>query len=88
MPEPQHIPGWIRVRVAQAPDGDQQVATFPPNGAAWMLPPEETLAYAFALIAVARNLFPDPVQLDAAAIRAYGSHGPLSAGAQPRRLGA
>jgi hypothetical protein len=65
------MPGRLRIRVAQTPDGDRQVATILPNGATFMLPPETALAYAFAMLTIARGQFPGPAHLDAAVLRAY-----------------
>jgi hypothetical protein len=63
--------GLLRVRQAQTPDGDRQVVTLLPGGAQFMLPASETLSYAFALLMVARGLYPDPAALDAAVTAAY-----------------
>jgi hypothetical protein len=63
--------GMLRVRVAHSPDGDQQVMTLLPNGARFLLGPAESLAYAFAILMVARDLFPSKQALDAAVPEAY-----------------
>jgi hypothetical protein len=63
--------GLLRVRAAHTPDGDRQVATLLPNGARFLLPPAEALAYAFAVLVVARDLFPSKDALDRAVPEAY-----------------
>jgi hypothetical protein len=68
--------GMLRVCAAVTPDGDRQVLTALPNGAQFMLAPAEALAYAFAVLTVARNLFPSKDALDRAVPEAYDrSHG-------------
>jgi hypothetical protein len=63
--------GLLRVRAANTPDGDWQVLTVLPNGAQFLLSPAEALTYAFAVLMVARSLFPDQAALDAAVPIAY-----------------
>jgi hypothetical protein len=63
--------GLLRVCAAHTPDGDRQVVTVLPNGAQFLLPPAEALTYAFALLQVARDLFPSKAMLDAAVPEAY-----------------
>jgi hypothetical protein len=63
--------GLLRVCAAVTPDGDKQVATLLPNGAQFLLPPEAAMSYAFALLQVARDLFPSKEQLDTAVPAAY-----------------
>jgi hypothetical protein len=63
--------GMLSVCAAHTPDGDRQVLTVLPSGAQFLLPPAETLAYAFALLRVARDLFPTKAELDAAVPAAY-----------------
>jgi hypothetical protein len=63
--------GLLGVRAAHSPDGDRQVLTLLPNGARFFLPPAEALAYAFAVLMVARDLFPSKGALDAAVPDAY-----------------
>jgi hypothetical protein len=63
--------GVLRVSAAQTPDGDRQVMTILPNGAQFFLPPAEALTYAFALLTVARDVFPTKESLDAAVPAAY-----------------
>jgi hypothetical protein len=57
--------GALRVCAAHTPDGDRQVLTVLPNGAQFSLGPAESLAYAFAVLQVARGLFPSKAELDA-----------------------
>ena len=71
MPESRRMTGLLRVRAAHTPDGDLQVATLLPNGARFLLPPAEALAFGFALLATARDLFPSQAALDAAVPKAY-----------------
>jgi hypothetical protein len=63
--------GWLRVCAADTPSGDRQVATMLPNGAQFLLPPAEAMAFAFAVLTVARDLFPSKAELDAAVPEAY-----------------
>ena len=63
--------GMLRVCAATAPDGSRQVGTILPNGAQFLLPPADALAYAFAVLATARGLFPSQEALDAAVPHAY-----------------
>jgi hypothetical protein len=62
--------GWLRIRVAHTPDGDRQIMTVLPNDKRFFLPPKEAMAYAFALLTVARDLIPQ-AELDAAVTSAY-----------------
>ena len=73
MPEPrtQRMTGMLRVCAAHTPDGDKQVLSILPNGARFLLPYPEALAYAFAVLAVARDLAPSKAALDAEVIAAY-----------------
>jgi hypothetical protein len=63
--------GALRVCAAITPDGDRQVMTVLPNGAQFTLAPGEALSYAFAVLAVARDLFPSKDALDRAVPAAY-----------------
>jgi hypothetical protein len=63
--------GMLRVCAANTPDGDRQVMTVLPNGAQFLLAPAEALTYAFAVLTVARDLFPSKAELDAAVPEAY-----------------
>jgi hypothetical protein len=63
--------GMLRVRAAHTPDGDRQVMTILPNGARFLLPYQEALTYAFALLITARDLAPSKAELDAAVPVAY-----------------
>jgi hypothetical protein len=69
--------GMLRVRAAHTPDGDLQVATLLPNGARFLLPPAEALSYAFAVLMVARDLFPSKEALDRAVPAAYDASAAL-----------
>ncbi len=71
MREPRRMTGALGVRAATAPDRSRPVATILPNGAQFMLPPVEALAYAFAVLSCARDQFPDKETLDAAVPDAY-----------------
>jgi len=70
MRDPQRMTGMLRVRAAKTPDGDRQVATLLPNGAQFLLPPAEAMAYCFAVLMVARDLIPK-AELDITVTRAY-----------------
>jgi hypothetical protein len=63
--------GLLQVRAAYTPDGDQQVMTALPNGVRFFLSREDALAYAFAVLAVARDQFPVKAELDAAVVVAF-----------------
>ena len=75
--QPQRITGWLRVRAATTPDGERQVMTTLPSGASFMLPREQALSLAFAVLITARDLFPNSAELDAAVVRAYDGCGGL-----------
>jgi hypothetical protein len=80
MAESRRMNGWLRVRAASTPDGDRQVLTVLPNGARFLVPPAEAMAYAFALLALARDLIPQG-ELDRAVTSAYDrSHELVSEG--------
>ena len=70
-PQPQRMTGTLRVCAARTPDGDRQVMSILPNGAQFSLAPAEALSYAFAVLMVAKNLFPSKDALDRAVPAAY-----------------
>jgi hypothetical protein len=67
----QPMTGALAVFPALTPDGDRQVMTTLPTGASFSLAPSEALSYAFAVLQVARGLFPDKAALDAAVLPAF-----------------
>ena len=69
--EPRRMTGLLSVGPAVTPDGERQVITTLPTGAAFLLPRETALAFAFAVLMVARDLYASPAELDAAVTRAY-----------------
>jgi hypothetical protein len=69
--------GALAVCMAITPDGDRQVLTVLPNGAQFTLAPAEALSYAFAVLTVARNLFPSKDALDRAVPAAYDASAAL-----------
>lgn len=70
MPEPKRMNGLLKVRRAVSPDGKAVAMTFP-NGGTYLLCPEDSLAFALALMIAARSLYEDSAELDAAVVRAY-----------------
>jgi hypothetical protein len=65
--------GMLRVRAAATADGDKQIMTILPNGARFFLPTDAAMSYAFAVLAVAKNLIPQD-RLDASVTAAYDHH--------------
>jgi len=77
MPQPERMTGLLSVSAAHTPDGDRQVLTVLPGGAQFLLPPAEALSYAFAVLTVARDLFPSKDALDRAVPAAYDASAAL-----------
>jgi hypothetical protein len=69
--------GLLRVCAAITPDGTRQVMTVLPNGAQFTLAPSEALSYAFAVLTMARDLFPSKDALDRAVPAAYDASASL-----------
>jgi hypothetical protein len=71
MQDARKMTGVLRVCPAAAPDGSKQVLTVLPNGAQFSLSAADAMTYAFAVLTVARDLFPSKEALDSAVPTAY-----------------